>query len=611
MRCLPRLLVTLVAGLLTACAATPTGASLDDAAPLDTDSGGSDFDLDGSGPTERDAPEDAVADGDTSTDASGDAPGDAEADGAADPDGATDGTGDAGADATPTCEAAPSDDPLLLRTTLGPFRGQREDGARVWRGIRYAVPPLGDLRFRPPTTPECAALEREALAFGDECVQRNDRGQRVGSEDCLTLNVWLPDADPPEDGWPVLFWIHGGGNIQGSSRVPLLPIGDAPAIYDGRRLAAEGPAIIVTINYRLGPFGYLALPDLAAETVEGTTGNYGLLDQIAALRWVHANASALGADLSRVLIFGESAGGVNTCTLLASPLSSGLFTRAAIQSGGCPSTPLSLASLAHAERVSAGTCGTRGDRVGCLRSLSADVLLRELGGTISIGSPGVGAAGSYGPVIDGHVLDEPQLEAVARGAGVPVLVGSNAEELAELISVEVGDDDALRAVIEAAYPFLDAEAVDALLAEYNGARYGSAQLALEMLLADARFHCSALSIAAAVVEGGQPAYRYWFSRQYPARDGPKPAAHAAELFYVFGTVNDIPLVGAPAADAALSEAMRAAWLRFAATGDPNPTEPAWPASGAGQLLELTDPIGVIDDPRASQCALLESLLGGG
>ena len=273
------------------------------------------------------------------------------------------------------CPAAGAAEPGLVPTSSGWVRGSTTDtGTWSFRGIPYAAAPVGDLRFRPPAPAACAPTEIAATDFGAMCPQFEGEeegiatGRIVGDEDCLTLNVWTPpDYGERTSALPVLFFIHGGGNTAGSSSKRV----GGQAMYDGERLAASNEAVVVTINYRLGPLGYLTLPSLAAESEHASAGNYGLLDQIAALAWVRDNIGAFGGDPARVLVFGESGGAVDTCMMVATPLAAGLFSAALMESGACAAQSGAERQSQGAELAAAAGCDGA-DEVACLRALSVE-----------------------------------------------------------------------------------------------------------------------------------------------------------------------------------------------------------------------------------------------
>jgi para-nitrobenzyl esterase len=254
------------------------------------------------------------------------------------------------------CVAVPSapDDPLVVVTEAGELRGTDVGAASAFLGIPYAAPPVGEGRFRPPAAHACWEGVRPALAFGRVCPQLLASGGRFGDEDCLAANVWTPEARATTPR-PVMVFIHGGAYLTGSGHQDLA-FENSGNLYDGATLATEQGAVVVTFNYRLGALGFFAHPALVAEDAHGSAGNYGTLDQIALLQWVQTNIRAFGGDPDRVMIFGESAGGLSTCLLLATPLARGLFHGALVESGGCQ-VATAASRLAQGEDIA--------DRLGC------------------------------------------------------------------------------------------------------------------------------------------------------------------------------------------------------------------------------------------------------
>ncbi len=517
------------------------------------------------------------------------------------------GSGGSGGSGGARCEVASPAEPGVIAIETGLLRGQKGEPTWVYRGIPYAAPPTGDLRWKPPAPAACWDGVRDALEFGSVCPQIDTATKApVGAEDCLTLNVWSPDTPGPH---PVLVFIHGGGNIQGASS-ETLP-GGAP-IYNGHRLSKAGDAVVVTLNYRLGPLGFLTLPELSAESAWGASGNYGNLDQIAALQWVKTNIAAFGGDPKRVLLFGESAGGVNTVTLLASPLAKGLFSAALVESGGSTSTPRAEAESAMAARVEASSCGSAPDRLACLRGKTPAELLAELPGSINIGSASVGSDPSkYGPIVDGHLLPKPTLEILTAGEHnhVPFVIGTNRDELAKAMAIEVTTEQQYQSVINASFGPLAPK----ILAAYPAADYATPQEALVAVYSDLRFTCPARNIARAVRKTqSEPVWRYFFTRRATTAKGQNPAAHAVELLYVFNSLTDVPLYQPAPEDLALSEAMMGYWARFGATGDPNGAgAPPWPAYDAqtDAHLVLDSPLTSGEGVRTAQCDFWGTVAG--
>ncbi|HEY2378556.1 MAG TPA: carboxylesterase family protein [Gemmatimonadaceae bacterium] len=392
-------------------------------------------------------------------------------------------------------------------------------GVLVFRGIPYAAPPVGTLRWRPPRPAPKWTGVRAANQLGHNCMQGQpysdiDPYAAGIAEDCLYLNVWTTALG--ENGRrPVMVWIHGGGFFAGFG---------GEQRHNGARLAQKG-AVVVTLNYRLGPFGFFTHPALAAESPQHSSGNYGLLDQIAALQWVRRNIARFGGDPSRVTIFGESAGGMSVGSLIASPLAKGLFARAILESGTGVGTGIARQEMARsASQQLADSLGVRGAGAAALKQLraaNADTLLAV---ALRIGQP---AAPRFFPVVDGWVLPHPVDTALQTGAAniVPVIVGSNRDE---------GD-------------------------EWMGA--------------------PTRTFARLISARGAPTYLYMFSRVGDDSVNQKRGAyHSAEITFVFGRPSPIlPSAGHTAYDAVLADAMSDYWLEFASRGDPNgAAEGKWP-----------------------------------
>jgi len=409
-------------------------------------------------------------------------------------------------------------------------------GVTVFRGIPYAAPPVGELRWRPPQPPTHWTGVRPSSQLGHNCMQHQPYGDidpfAAGvSEDCLNLNVWTSSLDANAPRRPVMVWIHGGGFFAGFG---------GEERHNGAPLAKKG-AVVVTLNYRLGPFGFLAHASLAAESPHHAAGNYGLLDQIAALQWVQRNIARFGGDPSRVTIFGESAGGFSVGSLIASPLAKGLFQRAILESG--TGVGAGIASRDDARAVafrfadSLGVHGVRADAAAHLRALNPDTVLAA---SLHLGPPG---APMFYPVVDGWVLPHAVDSTLASGKAnlVPVIAGTNRDE---------GD-------------------------EWMGA--------------------PTRTFARLVSARGTPAYVYMFSRVGDdSANRARGAYHSAEITFVFGRPHPLqPSAGSTPYDSTLAEAMSDYWVAFATSGNPNgpPTAgklPRWPRydSRTDALLEL-------------------------
>lgn len=467
--------------------------------------------------------------------------------------------------------------PASVAAPAGPLQGNVEGRLRVFRGIPYAQPPVGPLRWKPPVDLPAWTAPRKATAFGPACIQPRSRGPSIYanpparmSEDCLLLNIWTPAA---ARGAPVMVWIHGGALTSGYSHEPM---------YDGARWAARG-IVVVSINYRLGALGYLAHPALSAESPRKVSGNYGLLDQIAALRWVRRNIAAFGGDPANVTIAGESAGALSVLFLMTAPPARGLFAKAIAQSGYMISLP-ELREAKHggpaAEAAGAKLMTTLQARdLAALRALPAKTLTERA------------AAAGYAPwgTIDGVVLPRQLVDSFDRGeqVAVPVLAGFNSGEIRSLrmlLPPTPADAAAYERTIRARYGDL----ADRFLRLYPASNVGESMLATTR---DALYGWTSARVAASQTARGQRAYLYGFDHGYPAADeAGLHAFHAAEIPYAFGTVRDTPPYWPKIPDALaerrLSDAMIGYWTSFARTGVPVARDaPAWPAFGeAGHAM---------------------------
>lgn len=522
------------------------------------------------------------------------------------------GSVDAGVDCNAGIEA--SSDVVL--TERGPVRGQVTAEGRAFRGLPFVKPPVGALRWRPPEEDlTCWSGVRDAQQFGPQCPQMEqaqgvpfDAGAPVmGAEDCLSANVFTPTSAAPDAGLPVMVFIHGGGNTIGSASEPLGPNQPNVMLYDGTRLAQRGNVIVVTFQYRLGVLGYLSTPVLDAETDGGVSGNFGLMDQQAALRWVRRNVREFGGDPSRVTIFGESAGAVNTCMHLGMPGSAGLFHRAIVQSGSCASALTPDVRRGEAALWLAGTgCSQVGDVPSCLRSLSTDALIRAYPVPVVVGErrPPV----TWGPVVDGRVLPELPYEAMRNGRHnkVPLMVGSNTDETS-LTMPAITTEAEYRAVIAT---LLVPAVVDRVTTQlYPTATYGTPRRALIQVTSDGFFGCPARTSARAATLGQPdvPVYRYLFARAaQPARG----AYHGIELVYLFQKLSEA-LPAAPAGDLAVEASALGWWARFAATGDPNGVGAiAWPRySGTEPFLRIDTTPSTGMAWRTTECDFWDTVIG--
>ncbi len=452
--------------------------------------------------------------------------------------------------------------PPIVQTESGALSGLAGDVA-MFKGIPFAAPPVGPLRWREPQPPAPWSGIRPATHFGHDCMQTPyviSSGQTV-SEDCLTLNIWTPSVRPSAKA-PVMVFIYGGAFIGGSS---------AYSLYDGAALARKG-VVVVSFNYRVGVFGFLAHPQLTAQSPHHTSGDYGLLDQIAALEWVKANIGAFGGDRDRVTIFGESAGASSVALLMTSPLAKGLFQRAILQSTALSSD---MPNLASAE--AAGL--TLGADIDALRATPADKLLAY---TFSFAPHRSGVAGLPfpTPVVDGYALPRQPAAAFDQGEfeNVPTLIGENANE-GRMFAPKPQDATVSAYHAWAAKTF--GERAPEFLKLYPATTNDEALAAMTAAYGDGEFGYAVRLIARDVSRRQPHTYSYVFTY---AQSGQAPPTHSQELPFVFDTLDQPTFIAHPPADAsdrAMSQTMMAAWVRFAKTGDPNgPGLPAWPAYDA-------------------------------
>jgi para-nitrobenzyl esterase len=392
----------------------------------------------------------------------------------------------------------------------------------------------------------------------------------------------------------VLFFLHGGGNTRGSTRSPVL---------DGAYLSARQAVVVVTANYRLGLLGFLALPELDKETPQGVSGNYGMLDQIAALEWVQRNISSFGGDPTRVLLFGESAGARDVCAHLASPLSKGLFSAAAMESGNCEQTRFldKMETLAAAETKSqtllgATPCAHAADRASCLRGLSIAAI---------VGNVQASLGDRWEPLatVDGYFLPDSPTSLFARGmqaSHVPFLIGDNADEMGlRGLAPDVADARAFDAEVQSIFGKTNSPAIEG---QYPLSAFASPTRALVALWSDAQFICPARRYARAVSgTQGRPVYRYFFTHALPFDPLGVGAVHSIELHYVFHNFDGLTT---SSADRQLADEMGGYWARFAATGNPNPAGSSpWPRYDGTQdtYLRLDVPRGPDAGVHTAQC----------
>jgi para-nitrobenzyl esterase len=466
--------------------------------------------------------------------------------------------------AAPAGDAGAELPPNQVKVEDGLLEGSVDDGIHKFLGIPYAAPPTGALRWRRPQPVEKWSGVKEASEFGPRCAQNESTtlmNAASADEDCLYLNVWTPDLTPAEP-LTVMVWIHGGGNQNGSANEPV-PYANSGLFYTGQFLAKNQNVVVVSLNYRLGWFGFFNQAELDAEE-GGASGNQGLWDQRAALVWVQKNIAKFGGDPDNVTIFGESAGSLDVCFHVASPESRGLFHKAVSQSGGCTTRNSTKAQGEQQAATLASALGCSGDgALDCLRGKPVAELLAQ--------------TGRAGPVVDGEFLPKQARELFEAGdvAKVPYMLGSNTDE-GTLFSLgtAVTTEDELKSAIGMRLMTTD---LDPVLAQYPLSQFMSApnpqQARLARILGDAQLVCSTWDSAVRAEKAGFPGV-WMYNFDVPVVIASLPslmlgATHGAELVYVFQTS---PAFGAPETE--LSNKMQTYWANFAKTGDPN---------GGGQL----------------------------
>lgn len=464
----------------------------------------------------------------------------------------------------------------VVDAPAGSLRGEALTGVDVYRGVPYALPPTGWRRWRPPAEMPRWRATRDAVRFGSACHQPVGRSASIYSaaqdptmsEDCLFLNVWAPQGATRA---PVFVWIHGGALAAGASD---------EAMYDGARMAASQGMLVVSINYRLGILGYMAHPELSSESRRNVSGNYGLLDQIAALRWIQANIGAFGGDPENVTIAGESAGGLSVMYLMAAPQARGLFQRAIAQSAYMLSTP-ELRSSRYGGPTAEGVglwlqSVVMGQNLAAMRAMNPQTL------TMAAAQAGYSPLGT----IDGEVLPEQLVQIFDRGeqAPVPLMAGFNAGEIRSLRSL-APQVPAEVATYEAEIRARYGDLADEFLRLYPSGDLPDSILATPR---DGLYGWTAERLARRQTRLGQPAFLYYFDHGYPSADeADLHAFHASELPYVFGTTDRTPprwpAIPDTPVERGLSDAMMAYWGSFARGEAPRaPGQPDWPAYGTTQ-----------------------------
>ncbi len=495
------------------------------------------------------------------------------------------------------------------RVEGGLIRGEFRDGVWTFLGIPYAQPPVGDLRWKEPQPPKGWEGVRECTEYGPSCPQPPGGWAdylKVGltDENCLYLNVWSP-ASSPSERLPVMVWIHGGAFRSGSGSLKL---------YDGTRLARRG-VVVVTINYRLGPLGFLAHPLLSRESLRRVSGNYGLFDQLAALSWVQRNIRAFGGDPGNVTLFGESAGGMSILFLMTSPMAAGLFHRAIVESGPLPDLglpSLKMLTLAEAEKRGVELARKLGVEEGDgesvkaldrLRAVPAEDLLRAASGSDPL------SVVDFGPIVDGYVLPERPVQAFARGGQhrVPLLIGVNADE-GTLFAPDI-DLEKYKLMVTLGYGSLG----DRVLGMFPASSQEEVKDALSRLITQLGFSASARFVSDRCSVTGQPVYLYLFNR---VPEDPRAARlgsfHGLEIIYVFDNLHLSRELSSAEADTLLASTMASYWTNFAARGNPNGEGlPQWPTYSPENphYMKLGEEIGSAEDLHGEAYHLVIQLKG--
>lgn len=492
-----------------------------------------------------------------------------------------------------------------VTTASGKVSGTAKGGLRIFKGIPYAEPPVGSLRLRAPAPVTPWAETLEATTFGAACPQESElvAGTRM-SEDCLTLNIWA--HDDATSGYPVMLWIHGGAFNLGSS---------AMGMWEGGDLARDGKVVVVSINYRLGALGFLAIPELQAEDPKKRVGNLGIQDQVEALRWVRQNIRAFGGDPDNVTIFGESAGGISVCALLGAPDADGLFQRAISESGtGCnlfltATEKNAFGDSAFAlgeEHLKKLGCADAADRLACLRTLPVAELVK-LWSTAAMldGSSSL----DLWPVVDGAFLPRLPLERMRDGEApaVDAIFGSNQDE-ASLFSTTM----VILTRADLHQRFLkmvggDATLADKLMEIYPALEFPLPRNAYLAAMGDVMFNCGTLAAAQTMGSRGRV---YYFQKAPVAVDLTLGKAHSIELLYVFGSFAAMGVIPS-VLDLQVEATVQTAWSSFARTGTPEVPKTGWPAydTQAASILSIDATPALLQSSsyRGGRCDKLRAL----
>lgn len=487
-----------------------------------------------------------------------------------------------------------------VETQFGPIQGVQNGNVYAFLGIPFARPPIGDLRWKAPQNPDAWTDVLQTTDYAPACAQKafdqaDTTFSYIGEEDCLYLNVWTPQTGPGNR--PVMVFIHGGGNQQGSAS----EFKGGTYLYDGKNLSSRGDVVVVTIQYRLGPFGFLVHPGLEAENALGKSGNYAVMDQILALQWVKNNIAKFGGDPDKTMIFGESAGGVNVGNLLLTPLSAGLFQRACIESAGPVIDDYNSSrnkGIAFADTFAPP--GSNAEKIAFLRAQPAFSLLKYESSPLSGGV----VETNWRPVVDHYVFQDFPFPAFKSGNfnKVPLMIGSNSEE-SGLSAPATVTPLMVKTLINTYVPAVYRPTALALYPPGNDNT--EARKSFVGILTDGQFTTIARRTAQCVSANQQePVWRYFFTHKHTI---PALASfgsyHGMELFYVFNNWENATLGSGPLfkpADDSVQNVMRNYWVRFARNGNPNdPNLTPWPQYKANTDCYME----IKATPDGSQCGL--------
>lgn len=497
-----------------------------------------------------------------------------------------------------------------VTTQFGPIQGTQNGSVYQFLGIPFAKPPVGNLRWKAPQNPEMWSTTLTTTTFAPVCPQKKydqagTTSSIIGNEDCLYLNIWTPQL--VSGNLPVLVFIHGGGNQQGGAN----EVGGGTQIFFGKNMAERGNAVVVTIQYRLGPLGFLAHPGLEPENTQNISGNYAVMDLLLALEWIQNNILQFGGDPTKVMIFGESAGGVNVGNLLTSPLANGLFQRACIQSAAPVVKPYATGIANGVDYVdSFTTSGTATEKIAYLRTLSPEALVANETPPLSGGAVGM----NWTAVIDNYCFTQNAYTAFNSGTfnKVPLLMGSNSEEMSLSVPQTV-TPTMMSALKLSIFPLSLMPQANALYP--SGSTNEEARNSYINLLTDSQFTATTRRTVQCVSRNQtQPVWRYFFTYKHSLPSlATLGSYHGMELLYVFNNFENSTIGSGSLfqpSDANVQNALLHYWVNFANTGDPNGNGlPNWSQYNAtnDNYMELKSiPDGTQNGVRTAQSDLLDS-----